>query len=439
MSSAHDPPTALPPEVSGAPPMAILSREDLADIVSRAGDRSADRVVARLETMEHKLDSHVSSVDQHLTRVDARLDEIEVRQSSNSFSSSTNVHAAPHTLPLRGSVTTPATPSRPRAGMSSAEGDWNNLSLEERSAWRLRNAGLATHSSPLQEPRPSADVDPGSSFLSKPLYCKPELLPKFNGQPAKLEEWIDRVGDLVRMNRDPRWDSAVVAVITTAFTGPAARWHATLTTETVEKHRSVADIFRAMRKAFPINRGQVRLEAHQRRWEPRTEPAMMYAYDKQSMLRTAYSLVSSGPQHEIELAEIVDGLPDTMKPMIRLPPGSSNMDDLVHELCQWEYVWRKIHKIFLADEDTSQSSVETKTSDSGGRTPSSSRPKPAVPSKVATESRPPTASTPSASPRYRYDPSKVVESQGDEPRKYLRENGPPMRLNRPCSRCGEQH
>ncbi|KAE8184190.1 hypothetical protein CF328_g7939 [Tilletia controversa] len=166
---------------------------------------------------------------------------------------------------------------------------------------------------------------------------------------------------------------------------------------------------------------------------------MMYAYDKQSMLRTAYSLVSSGPQHEIELAEIVDGLPDTMKPMIRLPPGSSNMDDLVHELCQWEYVWRKIHKIFLADEDTSQSSVETKTSDSGGRTSSSSRPKPAAPPKVVTESRPPTASTPSASPRYRYDPSKVVESQGDEPRKYLRENGPPMRLNRPCSRCGEQH
>ncbi|CAD6934548.1 unnamed protein product [Tilletia caries] len=183
MSSAHDPPTALPPEVSGAPSMAILSREDLADIVSRAGDRSADRVVAGLETMEHKLDSHVSSVDQRLTRVDARLDEIEVRQSSNSFSSSTNVHAAPHTLPLRGSVTTPATPSRPRAGMSSAEGDWNNLSLEER----------------------------------------------------------------------------MVAVIATAFTGPAARWHATLTTETVEKHRSVADIFRAMRKAFPINRGQVRV------------------------------------------------------------------------------------------------------------------------------------------------------------------------------------
>ncbi|CAD6953118.1 unnamed protein product [Tilletia laevis] len=140
MSSAHDPPTALPPEVSGAPSMAILSREDLADIVSRAGDRSADRVVAGLETMEHKLDSHVSSVDQRLTRVDARLDEIEVRQSSNSFSSSTNVHAAPHTLPLRGSVTTPATPSRPRAGMSSAEGDWNNLSLEERTkyaAYRL--------------------------------------------------------------------------------------------------------------------------------------------------------------------------------------------------------------------------------------------------------------------------------------------------------------
>ncbi|CAD6981341.1 unnamed protein product [Tilletia controversa] len=364
--------------------------------------------------MEHKLDSHVSSVDQRLARVNARLDEIEVRQSSNSFSSSTNVHAAPHTIPLRGSVTTPATPIRPRAGMSSAEGDWNSFSLEERSAWRLRNAGLATHSSPLQESRPSADVDPDSSFLSKPLYCKPELLPKFNGQPAKLEEWIDRVGDLVRMNRDPRWDSAVVAVIATAFTGPAARWHATLSSETVDKHRSVADIFRVMRKAFPINRGQ-------------------------SMLRTAYALVSSGPQEEIELAEIVDGLPDTMKPMIRLPPGYSNMDDLVHELCQWEYVWRKIHKIFLVDEDTSQSSAELKTSDSGGRTSFSSRPKPAAPPQVATEGRHPTASTPSAPPRYRYDPSKVVESQGAEPRKYLRENGPPMRLNRPCGRCGEQH
>ncbi|KAE8218990.1 hypothetical protein CF319_g7232 [Tilletia indica] len=62
-----------------------------------------------------------------------------------------------------------------------------------------------------------------------------------------------------------------------------------------------------------------------------------------------------------------------------------------------------------------------------------------MPTKSASDSRPSVAMSSNPPARGRYDPSRVTEAAGDQPRMYQRENGSIMRLNRGCARCGEQH
>ncbi|KAE8206724.1 hypothetical protein CF327_g7506, partial [Tilletia walkeri] len=280
---------------------------------------------------------------------------------------------------------------------------------------------------PVTQPSIPPSAPPASG---RPLQCKPELLPKFDGDPRKLEGWIGRVRDIIRTYRDPAWDSAVVAVIPNALTGAAARWHAALNDEQIDQHRRVSDVFAALRKAFPINHNQARMDAHNRRWRPRTETAMMYAYDKLTMLRTAYG--PTAPD-ELTLSLIIDGLDDSMKPMVRLAASHQNMDDLARELCEWEPVWRSIHKVKLEESDTEVPSTSKDADKSSGWSSKPSRPaQTSTVPKPAGERRPPPVLG-------RYDPSRVIEATATEKRQYKREDGSLMRLNRPCGRCGEEH
>ncbi|KAE8240473.1 hypothetical protein A4X13_0g7790 [Tilletia indica] len=390
-----------------------------------------DQICARLDVLEARTASNTVDVSVE-TAGDSSTSSIPVPSNA---STTALLGAAPATTVAQAPpVEAPAPASRLR---DSARDAWNDLPAQERSAWRAFNAGVGTSAPPTTVTTApiavaTAPVAPTTTFPSsgRPLQCKPDLLPKFDGDPKALEVWISRVRDLVRTNRDPSWDIAVVAAIPNAFTGAAARWHAALDDDQIEEQRSVADVFKALRKAFPVNRSTIRADAHLRKWRPRSESAMMYAYDKLSMLRTAYK---STPPTELTLSDIIDGLEDTMKPMIRVDAETASMDDLVHELCRWEPVWRSIHKVQLEKHESDTVHKAASNDKSVNSSAKSSRPAPvATAPKPAGERRPPFNLG-------RYDPSRVVEATATEKRMYKREDGSMMRLNRPCGRCGDDH
>ncbi|KAK0546244.1 hypothetical protein OC844_007274, partial [Tilletia horrida] len=461
-SPAAAAPTA-PDTPSTTPETFSMSRSVIDTIISQAADRAVERAQSAFErTLRGKLDQHMSHIDERLAAIDARLQTLEVKAPGDTQPPIAPATASrPHTAPLLSSA-----PMRPTPPPDSAVQTWEALSDEEKRQWRLRNAGLDKRAPPPHMPthadghptqdgdlkdgtaqshaakvtRASARDSVNSAGSYRALDCKPEHLPKFDGTPSKLEEWIDRVRDVTRSNLDPAWNRAVMATIPSIFTGAAARWHASLKDEVVEKRQAVADIFVELRHAFPVNKSQVRQAALSRRWTPRAETAVDYAYDKLGLLRTAYSLADGSSKEEIELAEILDGLPDSMRPMIRLPPGTGDMNVLVRELVEWERVWRSVYSVPFADDKADVNADAGPTAKSSGRAKSQTAPAPSsappAPSAVA-----PASQSNSADPnrRPRYDPSRVREANGDQPRSYLRENGSLMRLNRPCGRCGEQH
>ncbi|KAK0521048.1 hypothetical protein OC834_006809 [Tilletia horrida] len=433
---------------SETPETFSMSSSILDTIINQAADRAVERAQTAFEkAVRGKLDEHISHIDERLDAIDARLKALEVKTPGDLRPAATSPPTAPASTPRFGAAPPPSsTATRPAPPPDSAAKTWEELPDEEKRAWRLHIAGLDSRPPPPHMPVKANVEQKGGktttrdsdahAHSSKPLECKVERLPKFDGTPAALEEWIDRVRDVTRSNPDKSWNRAVMSAIPSVLTGAAARWHASLRDEEIEQRRSVADIFDSLRRAFPVNRSQIRQAALQRRWTPSTETAVTYAYDKLGLLRTAYSLVGGATKEEIELAEIVDGLPDTMRPMIRIPAGTKDMNDLVRELVEWEHVWRNISGVPLAStpSDSSLSSFNEASKSSG-----IARPKPAAPSpKVDAMPRTPNGATPVPG-RPRYDPSRVREASATEPRAYMRENGSLMKLNRPCARCGEQH
>ncbi|KAE8264770.1 hypothetical protein A4X09_0g6862 [Tilletia walkeri] len=440
MSGRQD---TVTPSGDPATPRPLLDMNDpaLQALIRSTADLAGASCAERVEkSVNARLDSHIKHIDDRLDGFDARLVALEVKPAGDTSVSSSDapVTVGMSTVPSSTGTATAPSPARSRPVTDSAKDGWNAMSAQEQSAWRAHHAGVATRPpAHTVVPVSTAPGDSGSAQFSKPLYCEPETLPKFDGNPAKLELWITSIRDKVRKNRDPRWEPAVVVAIPDALTDTAARWHAALDDSQVDSHQSVTDIFKAMRKAFPVNRAQIRSAAHDRRWQPRTESAMLYAYDKQSLLRSAYDQSTSSTREAIEIAEIVDGLVDTFQPMIRLPQGCSEMDTLIQELCQWEPVWRSIHKTPLVAATSDTTSVSVKPSVSTGKSVRTEVSAPTV--KVAVDSRPSQPPVTGAAARGRYDPARVVEATGDQPRQYRRENGNIMRLNRPCARCGEQH
>ncbi|KAK0519756.1 hypothetical protein OC834_007274 [Tilletia horrida] len=443
-----------------------MSRSSIDAMIERAAERAVEHAQLAFEqAVRGKLDEHKTHIDGRLDTIDARLRALESRAPSGSQASSDSKHVAeaPSTSaqPPATPANTPRFMNRPPLSATtlrsapppdSAAKSWEELSDDDKRAWRLHLAGLSGRPAPphltqrtdggpgnvdgdkaAKSSTRSADAAPTSH---KTLECKPERLPKFDGTPSRLEEWIDRVRDVTRSNPDPSWNRAVLTTIPSVLTGAAARWHASLRDEDVEKRETVADVFVALRHAFPINRSQVRQAAHQRCWKPEIESAVDYAYDKLGLLRTAYNAVDGASKEEIELAEIVDGLPDSMRPLVRFSNGQAAMTDLVRELVEWEPVWRKVY-----GHPAHSASIDSASADStpAQKAPTAGRPKtPAAAATHVSADRSLTGPGESTS-RPRYDPSRIREATADQPRAYMRENGSWMRLNRPCARCGEKH
>ncbi|KAK0524171.1 hypothetical protein OC842_005912 [Tilletia horrida] len=299
-------------------------------------------------------------------------------------------------------------------------------------------------------PAPGVGRDSSSAPSTRQLVCKHETLGLFDGDPAKLESFLSRVRAIGR-KRIQGWEDAVLTAVPDALTGHAAKWHSSLTERDSDAIDSLDALCAAMRRAFPINRAQLRSLARQRRWEPEKESAMNYYYDKVLLMRQAFGDTYA----ETALAQdVADGLDASMRAYVRLPTEAPTLQLLQASLAEWESVWREVHAVpLLADDSSKADAPAMSRSRSEPAAPSTATPlstplplPPARPPRsenrpsTATHGSPQKSSASVASLALSYDPTRIVPAANGQPRMYRRPDSTRvMRLNRNCAKCGQQH
>ncbi|KAE8228281.1 hypothetical protein CF326_g6792 [Tilletia indica] len=317
---------------------------------------------------------------------------------------------------------------------------------------------------------PAARIDPAPNISApvasttsvqistKTMTCKTEWIGDYDGDPTQLEDFLTRLRDLIRSETQeeliPAWTKAVLRTLPRTFKSNAAIWHQGLSDADAAQLTSFDAWSTAMRAAFPVNRQQLRRDARVRRWKTTEENAVGYYFHKVRLLRQAFG---KDQPEEALVTDIVDGLPETMVALLRLPRKDATLDELVMELGQWEPNWRVQYKVPLRTSNTPNLTVSstTPTPSTSAFTPavnrllqptmgrSASAPTtPAATNAVSSRVAPSGSSAPKPMSKFAaaYDPTRVIPAQNGQPRRYR----PPgkdtvMDLRAPCSYCGGDH
>ncbi|KAE8269831.1 hypothetical protein A4X09_0g2515 [Tilletia walkeri] len=302
----------------------------------------------------------------------------------------------------------------------------------------------------VRDPPPTAYNQPPPP--EKVLLCNPKHLDEFDGDPSKLEDFISRVHDIARMNPSRTWELAVRAAIPAALKDSASNWHKGLTDPEIKSMASLSDYFKAMRKAFPINRSALRKLAQGRQWDPYQETAMAYSFDKVKLLRQVYG--QDADEKNI-VAETLEGLVPTMRALVRLSRDHFTVEELRVELGDQEPTWRDMHSIQIGDAPPSTQPAPTKSPHSTVSAPSRSRPE-ARPNPISathnvtgTTGTPPSTTQRPAGRRGRpisedFDPSRLGRGRDPQSGKDLMfyrvpDSTTTMWCHRPCRQCGGDH
>ncbi|KAE8228279.1 hypothetical protein CF326_g6794 [Tilletia indica] len=281
----------------------------------------------------------------------------------------------------------------------------------------------------------SSDPTIPSSAPPRIRQCKPDHLPKFNGDPKGLEKYLTRLGDLIRSDPDPAWERAVLRAAPIQLTDDAEEWHAGLSLAEVQAIDSFEALEEAMRLHFPVNWLEQRRQAQSRKWDPTSELAGTYYFVKLRLLRVVY-----GQDHKESflVQDIADGLPATFRVLLRLPRKGALLNDLRAELAEWEPQWREIHPEFDLRVPSSVAAVKSST-------PAKATPSKVTPAAPVATPTAPAATGSGSAPRplplsATYDKTRVIPAANGQPRKYRRPGDETLiSLNRPCTRCGQDH
>ncbi|KAK0519884.1 hypothetical protein OC834_007236 [Tilletia horrida] len=286
--------------------------------------------------------------------------------------------------------------------------------------------------------------DTSASLATAPrqLICKAETLTSFDGDPTKLEDFVSRVEDIARSSDDPAWDAAVRLAIPQALTGMASKWHSSLTKTEARSMRTVSDVTAAMRRAFPMNRAELRKMARDRHWDASNESAMAYYFDKVQLIRQAFG----DTYQEASLAQdVADGLEPSMRAYIRLPSTKPTLQQLQDAIAEWEPTWRVVHGVHMGTPSvpatpSQPEGVTSPTSTPPTRPPRSEHRLLVSRAQSAPKALPAQSSASVATLSQSYDPSRVVPAANGQPRMYRRPDSTRvMRLNRNCHKCGQPH
>ncbi|KAE8240942.1 hypothetical protein A4X13_0g7624 [Tilletia indica] len=312
------------------------------------------------------------------------------------------------------------------------------------------------------DPAPNIPVQASTStslaLSTRSMTCKTEWIGDYDGDPTQLEDFLTRLRDLIRSETQeeliPVWIKAVLRTLPRTFKSNAAVWHQGLSDTDAAHLTSFEAWATAMRAAFPVNRQQLRRDARLRKWKPNEENAVGYYFHKVRLLRQAFG---KDQQEEALVTDIVDGLPETMVALLRLPRKGATLAELVMELGDWEPNWRVQYKIPLRSTIAPATTfpATTPTTPALAFTPTANRLIQQTMGRSASAPTTPAATNslssraaPSGSPSQKpiskfaaaYDPTRVIPAQNGQPRRYR----PPgkdavMDLRAPCSYCGGDH
>ncbi|KAE8240668.1 hypothetical protein A4X13_0g7661 [Tilletia indica] len=432
-----------------------------ADSVLLALQRSLDRISERLDDMDGRLQK-VEAPDE--TAEVVRVEQVASASPTRAEASSQPLHSTPST---RSNVLPPHLTSKdatrvvakdpPRARevfrtLSTPHKDIFRSALERMGStiWEFLDMvpdeaipDLLTSSGGNEDAVDTGrtGVESGDISLTSPSaprirICKPEYLPEYGGDPYKLDKFLTRVHDLIRNDPDPAWESAVLHALPVKFVDDAEEWHSGLSNEENKAIVSFDDLEEAMRLQFPMNRAEQRRLARERKWSPTVENAGTYYFAKLRVLRSAFG---KNQPDAVLAQDIVDGLPATFRALIRLPRTNVRLIDLRAEIGDWEPTWREMHPQLARRPPVASSTPQPATSTSTAKV-------------IATKPQPATGASPAApipnaggSSRplplsATYDPARVIPAADGKPRRYRRPGDDVViELNRPCTRCGQDH
>ncbi|KAK0546097.1 hypothetical protein OC844_007283 [Tilletia horrida] len=285
-----------------------------------------------------------------------------------------------------------------------------------------------------------------TSYAVRTLNLEPKYVRSYDGDPARLEEWLSHIRNHARADDHPSWFLAIMRTLPSVLKDNAAEWHESLTNGELKDIDSYEKLADAMREAFPINRSQLRRLARDRHWEPARETAVSFCHRKVRLMRSAF-----GKDAEVNLVlDVLDGLPASLRVLLRLPRLDATLQDVRLEVTEWEPLWRHLHPAEAAAETiTVPSAVPSLSTPSTTSASTSARVSPTVaaaalmaprtsgvqsqrPSQTAQRQRQPLGAT--------YEPKNVIPAADGKARRYRRpDTGEVIELSRPCWKCKGDH
>ncbi|KAK0519816.1 hypothetical protein OC835_007404 [Tilletia horrida] len=282
-----------------------------------------------------------------------------------------------------------------------------------------------------------------TAYAVRTLNLEPKYVRTYDGDPTHLEEWLSHIRNHARADDHPSWFLAIMRTLPSVLKDNAAEWHESLTNEELKDINSYDKLADAMREAFPINRSQLRRLARDRHWEPSRETAVSFCHRKVRLMRNAF-----GKDAEANLVlDVLDGLPASLRVLLRLPRRDASMQDIRFELTEWEPLWRQLHPAEAAAPTAvatspAASTVLLSSSKQAAPAPSAG---PSVAPSPRTTAPPPPRSAPTA-PRQRqplgatYEPKNIIPAANGKARRYRRpDTGEVIELSRPCWKCKGDH
>ncbi|KAE8217975.1 hypothetical protein CF319_g8055 [Tilletia indica] len=434
-----------------------------------------ERLSAKIDSLE----GHRSSITGQMEELTSRMSRVELSSQSDSAASVPLTTASrpsddarktsPPSPSPTASAAAPLATSRPTAELPASLADllatmtsddqsdmrqilgkygrmsFSKLDTAKPDAAKLDTASVPPASRAADVPSPLAATPLPAGNRS--LVCKKDILGEFDGNPSKLEVFLGRVQTITRSNPDPFWEPAVVCCLPQCLVGDAQVWHVGLSEVDSAKLTTVAEWCRIMRRRFPVNKIEQRQQAHARTWDTSSETSMTYFFNKVQLFRHAYGGMFTD---EALAQQVISGLPASMRALLRLPQEGTSLDEVQDGLCDWEPAWRETNNTPLLKSSKEQKESAKHGSESAvipkaltappTRPPRSEQRSVAPLSKPAIPSPLPPASTTMAPLAETYDPARIIEAAGGQPRMYRRpDSSRVMKLARNCAKCGSQH
>lgn len=177
----------------------------------------------------------------------------------------------------------------------------------------VRHQATGGNQNQAQAPAAAQDTTPSTAPTCRHTF-RPDDIGTFDGDPARLEFFLGRIGSLYYMRNDAFWREPLLETIPLCLKDTAAQWYQTASIEFRASLVTWPAWEAVLRGAFAMDINTARRLADERKWDPDTEDVGAYFYEKMARLRAAYP-----DRSESSLCvDIWIGLPEAFMVIVKL-------------------------------------------------------------------------------------------------------------------------